>query len=107
MALKHAQLLEVIDLLAVAAQSAKAVSLLKTEHLQLMRIVLAAGQALPEHHVTGEVTIQCVSGEVAVCTPGRMNRLVAGQMIVLPAAEPHSVQATVDSVLLVTALHGE
>ena len=80
-------------------------SLLKTPHLQLLRIVLAAGHALPEHHVPGEITVQCISGEADVLTPSRTCRLIAGALVMLPAAEPHCVQAHLDTVLLVTVLH--
>lgn len=107
MALKHAQPLEVIDLHTsdVAAGPAVSSSLLKTPRLQLMRVVLAAEQALPEHHVPGEITIHCLSGEADVGTPSRTCRLVPGTLVMLPAAEPHWVQARLDCVLLVTVLH--
>ena len=106
MALKHAQPLEVIDLHASNETRGTAVSssLLKTPHLQLLQVVLAAGQTLPEHHVPGEVTIQCIAGEADVRTPSRSCRLPAGCLVMLPAAEPHAVQAQQDSVLLVTVL---
>jgi quercetin dioxygenase-like cupin family protein len=107
MALEHAQPLEVIDLHATDEVPGTAVSssLLKTPHLQLMRVVLAAGQALPEHHVPGEITVQCLAGEADVATPSRTCRLVPGSLVMLPAAEPHRVQAHRDTVLLVTVLH--
>lgn len=107
MALKHAQPLEVIDLHATDETGGTAVStsLLKTPHLQLLRVILASGQALPEHHVSGEITVQCLSGEADVATPSRTCRLLPGSLVVLPAEEPHRVQANRDTVLLVTVLH--
>lgn len=107
MALKHAQPLEVIDLHLTDAIADQAVSssLLKTPRLQLMRVILAEGQSLPEHRVPGEITVQCLSGEVDVGAPSRTCRLVAGSLVMLPAAEPHWVRAIVSSVLLVTVLH--
>jgi quercetin dioxygenase-like cupin family protein len=107
MALKHSQPLEVIDLHAMDQAQGTAVSssLLKTPHLQLMRVVLAAGQSLPEHHLPDEITVQCLSGEADVATPSRTCRLVPGCLVMLPAAEPHCVQAHRDTVLLVTMLH--
>ena len=107
MALKHAQPLEVIDLNATDETRGTAVSssLLKTRHLQLLRVVLGAGHALPEHHMPGEVTIHCLAGEADVATPSRTCRLAAGSLVMLPAAAPHRVQAHRDSVLLVTIMH--
>lgn len=106
MALKHAQPLDVINLLASGAEHGTGVSssLLKTSHLQLMRVVLPAGHSLPEHQVAGEITVQCITGEADVVTPTRACRLVAGTLVMLPASEPHGVRAHTDSVLLVTLL---
>lgn len=107
MALKHAQPLEIINLYAsdAAVGTALSSSLLKTPHLQLMRVVLAVGNSLPEHHVPGEITIQCLSGEVDVVTPSHTSRLVSGCLVMVPSSVPHQVQAQRDSVLLVTVLH--
>ena len=106
MALIHAQPLDVIDIrpLGEGLRSAVTSSLLKTRNLQLMRVVLPAGHGLPEHHVPGEVSVQCLEGEVAVTTPGRTCQLAAGQLVVLPGAEPHAVRALHDATLLVTVL---
>ena len=107
MALKHAQPLEIIDLYASEETrgTAASCSLLKTPHLQLMRVVLAMGHVLPEHCVAGEITIQCLSGGVDIETPSRTFRLTSGKLVMLSAAEPHRVQAYLDTVLLVTVLH--
>ena len=107
MALEHAQPLDVIDLHTPdqARGTLVSSSLLKTAHLQLMRVVLAAGQSLPEHSVPGEITVQCLSGIADIVTPSRTCRLLPGNLVMLPAAEMHRVQAHFDSVLLVTVLH--
>lgn len=104
MALKHAQPFEAIDLHPLAGQLAAAVStsLIKSQGLQLMRVVLRAGQGLPEHLVRGEITLQCLEGRATVLTPGRRIELSAGQLTLLPAGEPHAVQAVEDTSLLVT-----
>ena len=106
MALDHAQPLDVISVRPLAAQlpEVKTHSLLKTDKLQLMRLVLAAGQTVPEHHVSGEITIQCLEGEVLVSTSRRACPLAAGDLMALPAQEPHALQANTDASLLVTIL---
>lgn len=107
MALKHAQPLEVIKLFATDAErgTAASSSLLKTPRLQLIRVVLAAGHALPEHQVEGEITIQCLAGEAEIATPTHTCRLTSETLVMLPAAEPHRVLAHSDAVLLVTVVH--
>jgi quercetin dioxygenase-like cupin family protein len=104
MALKHAQPFEAIDLQPLGERLAASVStsLIKSQSLQLMRVVLRAGEGLPEHHVHGEITLQCLEGRAAVLTPGRRSELAAGQVVLLPAGEPHAVQAITDASLLVT-----
>lgn len=106
MALVHAQPLDVISVLPLAARmgEVKTHSLLKTDKLQLMRVVLAAGQTMPEHRVSGEITIQCLEGEVLISTPRLNQPLAAGHLMAFPANEPHALQARSDASLLVTIL---
>jgi quercetin dioxygenase-like cupin family protein len=106
MALPHAQPLDVIDVrpLGSALHDAVTTSLLKTQALQLMRLVLPAGQGLPEHSVPGSVTVQCLEGETVLIMPSRTCTLGAGQLVVLEGSEPHALKATADSTLLVTIL---
>ncbi len=104
MALKHAEAFEAIDLdpLGERLAGSPSISLIKSQDLQLMRVVLRAGEALPEHHVRGEITLQCLEGRAAVLTSGRRIELSAGQVTLLPGAEPHAVLGLSDTSLLVT-----
>ena len=106
MALEHAQPLDVIDARPLAGQlhEVKNHSLLKTHTLQLMRVVMAAGQAQPQHHVAGEMTIHCLEGRVRVTTPERSCELGPGQVTALPAQASHSLEALSDTSLLLTIL---
>lgn len=106
MALPHARPLDVID---VAPQGERlhgqpSTSLIKTDRLQLLHLVLAAHQDLPRHHVDDECTIHCLEGEVDVMMGVGVRQLRPGQVIVVPAKEPHSVKARAESALLVTLL---
>jgi quercetin dioxygenase-like cupin family protein len=104
MALRHADPLDVIDVRPFGSTLPKAIttSLLKTQTLQLMRLVLLAGQGLPEHSVQGAITIQCLEGDAVVTTPSRTCSLQAGHLVMLDGSEPHAVKAVTDSSLLVT-----
>ncbi|MDI1239002.1 MAG: cupin domain-containing protein [Polaromonas sp.] len=106
MALDHAQPLDVINVQPLAGKlpDVKTHSLLKTGKLQLMRLVLAAGQNVPEHQVSGEITIHCLEGQAVVSTPGLSRTLGPGELMALPGGEPHALQATTDASLLVTIL---
>jgi quercetin dioxygenase-like cupin family protein len=106
MALPHAQVLDVIGIgpLGARLHDAVSTSLLKTERLQLLHLVLPARQDQPEHHVDDECTIHCIEGDVEVRMPGGVRRLAPGQLVVLPAGQRHSLSARADSAVLVTLL---
>ncbi len=106
MALPHAQVLDIIDIrpLGSGLEDAVTSSLIKTPALQLMRLVLRAGQGLPEHSVAGAITVQCIEGEAVLTTPSRSCHLGAEQLVVLEGGEPHAVRAVTAASLLVTIL---
>ena len=106
MALPHARLLDVIDIrpLGPALADAVSTSLLKTDRIQLLHLVLPARRDIPEHHVDDECTIHCLEGEVEVVMQLGTRRLQAGNLVVLPAGERHSVRARSDAAVLVTLL---
>ena len=106
MALPHAQPLDVIGIgpLGPTVHEATSTSLLKTQRLQLLHLILPARRDQPEHHVDDECTIQCIEGDVEIRMPGGVRRLAPGQLVVLPARQRHSLSARVDSAVLVTLL---
>jgi quercetin dioxygenase-like cupin family protein len=106
MALQHAQALDVIEVGPLGDSLAGSVthSLLKTPSLQLMRLVLKAGAGLPEHSVSGAITVQCLEGEAVLSAGPRQCHLHAGQLVMLQGHEPHAVRAVTNSSLLVTVL---
>lgn len=106
MALPHAQPLDVISVrpLGDALTDAVSTSLLKTARLQLLHLVLPTHHDQPEHHVDDECSIHCLEGDVEVVTPGGSRRLRAGELVVLPAKQKHSLRARSHSAVLVTLL---
>ena len=106
MALQHAEPLQPIALATAIDPTASGVShsLLRTGHLQLIKLVLPRGHTMPRHQVPGEITIQCLQGEVEIKTPSRGCLLRAGELVMLPGGEPHELQARADTQLLLTLL---
>ncbi len=104
MALPHAQPLDIINIGPLGPHLADAVStsLIKTDRLQLLHLVLRAHQDQPPHHVDEECTIHCLEGDVEVVTPGGTRRLRPGQLVLLPAQQTHSLRARSDCAVLVT-----
>lgn len=106
MAIPHAQPGEVIDVRPLADRLPETIThtLLKTENVEVLRLVLPAGKKLAEHKAPGEITVHCLEGQVHFTAPNGTQTLQAGQMLFLNAADLHAVEAIQDSSLLVTIL---
>ena len=51
------------------------------------------GEGLSEHTAPFDALVQILDGEAEVTISGKPNKLVAGEMIIMPAGQPHSVKA--------------
>jgi quercetin dioxygenase-like cupin family protein len=81
-------------------------TLVKTPAFEVKRLLLSKGKEIPTHQAPGEITVQCVAGRIAFTTGSETHDLKAGQMLYLPAREPHSLVGLEHSVVLVTKLAG-
>lgn len=106
MAIPHANPGDVIDVhpLGSALADAKTHTLIKTDNMEVVRLVLAAGKEIGEHKARGEITVQCLEGKIAFTALGRTQELSADLMLYLNAGEPHSVQCIEDASILLTIL---
>ncbi len=104
MAIRHALAGEPIEVgpLGALLEGAKSVALFKSEDLEVMRLVLLAGKALPPHRVAGEITIQCIEGKIEILTEGQPRLLRAGQMLFLAGEVMHGVVALENASALLT-----
>ena len=104
MAIPHAQPGEVIDVHALAGTLAlsKTTTLIKTAHVEVIRMVLPAGKVLSKHKAPGEITVQCLDGRMMFRTMGQEKELRTGNLLYLSANEEHSVMAIEDSSFLLT-----
>jgi len=104
MALAHATSGQVIALTRADEDTTQfsSIALTKTEQIEIIRLVLPAGKEMPEHHVKGEITFQCISGQLAFIMGATTATLTGGEMLYLEGGAPHAVKALADSVALVT-----
>lgn len=104
MAMPHAQPGQAVDLRPLGSRlaSLRTHALFKSQDLEVMRLVLQAGQALPVHQVPGEITVHCLEGCLELTTEAQAQRLQAGELLFLPGGMPHGVRALADSSALVT-----
>ena len=104
MAIKHAESGEVIDIrpLGEGLKDATTHALTKTDHLELIRMVLPAGKEIREHSAPKEITVHCIEGAIELRCHDTTQRLEAGRMLFLDAGVSHSLRAVEDSSVLVT-----
>ena len=109
MALIHAAPATPIDVRPFGAQLGAHTThaLFKSAQLQVVRVVLKAGERMAPHSVAGEITVQCVEGEIELSADDRQLRLAAGQLCYLTPHCVHGLLALSDaSALVPIALHG-
>jgi len=80
------------------------IALIKTDHMELIRLVLPKDKPMPEHWVEGEVTLLCLEGEIVFQAHGRSTILKPNEMVYLAGGEPHAISANQDAVGLMTIL---
>jgi quercetin dioxygenase-like cupin family protein len=104
MSISHALSGEAIDVKPFASKlpEQRTVALFKSDQLEVIRLVLAEGKAMPTHRVAGEITIQCLEGELDVVIYDERTLLQAGQLLFLHGDVPHSVTARSHASALVT-----
>lgn len=104
MALAHAQSGQVVSVLPLAAAlpAARTTAILKAEQLEVVRIVLHAGQSFREHRVAGEITVLCIEGQIEFSTPAGVHLLTPGDFIHLQRDEAHALHAVTDASALLT-----
>lgn len=106
MAIPHAAPGELIDVrpLGQKLRQARSETLIRTNHLEVLRLVLPAGKTMRQHAAAGLMIAQCLEGVVEFETRGAVQRLAAGTMLYLSDKEPHALKALEDSSLLLTLL---
>jgi len=104
MALEHAKPGQPIDIapLGAALRESATHAILKTRSLEVIRVVLRAGEELPTHALRGELTLLCIEGAAEVTAQGTVCTLRPNQFVLLPQRAAHAVRALEDTSLLLT-----
>lgn len=106
MAIPHARPGEIVDIrpLGAGLKERATTTLIKTDALEVLRLVILAGNKIARHQVPGQITVQCLEGEVIFDAGGTDRELAAGDLLFLSGGTPHALRAVKDSSLLVTIL---
>jgi len=104
MAIPHAAPGQIVSVrpLGDALSQSVTTTVIKTEHLEVIRLVVPAGKEIPPHQVAGEITVQCLEGEVEFRSGGQSQALAAGHLLYLRGNETHALRGIQDSSVLVT-----
>lgn len=106
MAISHAKPGEIVDVRPLGSRlpDTKTSTLLKTQNVEVVRLVMPAGKEISEHKAPGEIIVQCLEGKIAFTAMGKTDELDAGELLCLAAEEPHSVKCIEDAAFLLTIL---
>jgi quercetin dioxygenase-like cupin family protein len=84
--------------------SSKTETLVETDDLKVVRMVLRAGDQVATHTAPGDVTVHCLEGKLAFSAEGKTQELSAGRLLFLKAGVPHSMEAVEASSVLLTII---
>ena len=108
MTITHAEPGDVVDVEPYGPSMAekKTATLFKTDHVELIRLVMSSGKVIPEHQAPGEIIVQCLEGRIEFTAQGKTVELGPGQLLYLEAKKPHAVRCIQEASFLVTKLSG-
>lgn len=106
MAIPHAQPGTIVDIrpLATNLDETKTHTLIKTDKLEVIRLVLKKGKEIATHSTSAPITVQCLEGRASFSTLGNVLDMRAGDLLFLNGGESHSVKAVEDTSILLTIL---
>jgi quercetin dioxygenase-like cupin family protein len=98
------QVSRMVDL--VSYQSGAIVSriVVKREAGNVTLFAFDAGQELSEHTAPYDALVQVIDGEAAITVAGRPHRVGVGEMILMPAHQPHALKAMSRFKMLLTMI---
>ena len=99
---EHAEVSRVGDLVSYQDGAVVRRIILKREAGNVTLFAFDTGQELSEHTTPYDALAQIVDGEAMITITGRPYRLRAGDMIIMPAHQPHAVKAVSRFKMLLT-----
>ena len=95
MALHHAKPGEIVHLgpLGPGLREARTAAIIKADHFETIRLIVHAGAEIPQHKVSGEITLHCLEGHVELGVDPTPIALRANEWVYLEGGAPHSVKA--------------
>jgi quercetin dioxygenase-like cupin family protein len=90
-----AQVLNMADLVDYQKGAVVSREIIKKQTGTVTIFAFDKGQGLSEHTAPFDALVQILDGEAEITISGKLHKLTAGEMIIMPAGEPHSLKAPV------------
>jgi quercetin dioxygenase-like cupin family protein len=94
----------VVDLVSYQAGAIVSRIIVKRETGNVTLFAFDAGQELSEHTAPYDALVQILDGEAMITVAGRQHRLTAGEIILMPAHQPHALKAISRFKMLLTMI---
>ena len=98
------QVRRVVDLVSYQAGAIVSRIVLKRDTGNITLFAFDAGQELSEHTARYDALVQAVDGEAMITVAGRPYRVAAGEILLMPALEPHALKAISPFKMLLTMI---
>jgi len=98
------QVSRVADLVSYQADAIVSRIVLKRDAGNVTLFAFDAGQELSEHTAPYDALVQVVEGEAAITVASKPYRVGAGEMLLMPARQPHALKAVSPFKMLLTMI---
>ncbi len=95
---------QVVDAWSTRSDAEPKAVVLRTMHMEVMRLHLNRGAHFPTYEAQGEMTILCLQGRALVHALGCRHELHSGQLLYLLIREPFELYGLEESSLLITII---
>lgn len=97
---------ELVDVrpLGAALASAHTRTVLHSAGVQIVRLILHAGEQSPQRREPGPIILHCLEGLVSLTALDKTQAIGPGSLLLLPADEPYSLRGIEDASVLLTAV---
>jgi len=104
--LAPAAVVNLADLVAYQDSSVVSRTIVSQQTGTVTLFAFAAGQGLSEHTAPFDALAQILEGEAEITISGKPIRARAGEVVLMPASEPHSLLAVTRFKMLLTMIRG-
>ncbi|MFC2028335.1 cupin domain-containing protein [Chloroflexota bacterium] len=78
--------------------------ILKSENGNVTLFAFDAGQELSEHSAPFDALVEVIEGEAEIRISGKLSNVKAGEVIIMPADDPHAVKASTRFKMILTMI---